>query len=310
MNYFSGKKLFVRTYVFIVCWFFWATPTLGQGPATGHIDPKNIPLEQKANFFLFRKQPEKALELFKKQLLEQPENSYAARGIVRSFKAMEKLDESDKFFKELLITNPNSSSGLYGLGFTAYLREKNAEAKSHLARSIEVDSSNGLARNTLGAVFIRLKEAEKAVEQIKQAIKINPSELIFIRNLSHIYGQLGKPEKFTEEYREHLRLGNQTLAKGYGKIYAEKLRQESFRLYVKGDIQGTIDKNINMIKIYREISHLPGEVSGLFSLGVLYEEKKEFHKAEEYFQKVLKLSPQHIQAREKLQKLKKNSFIK
>ncbi len=289
---------------------FGSIPVWGQDSPTVHINPQNISIEEKANFFLFRKQPDKALKLFNQLLNEQPRNSYAARGIVRSYKAMEKLGEANKFFKELLVKYPKSSPALYGLGFTAYLSDNNIQAKNYLIQSIELDSANGLARNTLGAVFIRLKEVEKAVEQVQHAIQINPSELIFIRNLNHIYAQIGKPDRFVEELQEHLRLGNKTLARGYGKIYAEKLRQESFQLYVKGDIEGTIDKNIDMIKVYKEIHHLPGEVSGLFSLGVLYEEKEEFLKAEEYYQKVLKLSPQHIQAREKLQKLQEKSILK
>jgi len=62
-----------------------------------------------------------------------------------------------------------------------------------------------------------------------------------------------------------------------------------------------------MVKVYREINYVPGEVAGLFSLAVLYEEKGDRNKAREYFKEVLKINPQHIQTRRKMKALEKNS---
>jgi len=46
-----------------------------------------------------------------------------------------------------------------------------------------------------------------------------------------------------------------------------------------------------------------GIVAGLFSLAVLYEEQGKLELAFEKYREVLKINPQHIQAREKLRSL-------
>jgi len=57
-----------------------------------------------------------------------------------------------------------------------------------------------------------------------------------------------------------------------------------------------------MVDIYREIDHASGRVAGLFSLGLLYEEQGELERAREYYRNLLKINPDHIQAREKIRK--------
>ena len=58
-----------------------------------------------------------------------------------------------------------------------------------------------------------------------------------------------------------------------------------------------------MLDLYREVNHEPGIVAGLFSLAVLYEEQGKVDLALEKYQEVLKINPQHVQARQKLGEL-------
>ena len=49
---------------------------------------------------------------------------------------------------------------------------------------------------------------------------------------------------------------------------------------------------------------MPGIVAGLFSLAVLYEEQGKVELALEKYREVLKINPEHIQAREKSRSLR------
>ncbi len=118
-----------------------------------------------------------------------------------------------------------------------------------------------------------------------------------------IYISSGKPDQFEEEYRHLLAEGFPAKAKRYGLILAQQLRQKSFKLYVDGKINETIKTIVDMLDIYREINHGPGIVAGLFSLAVLYEEQGKIELALEKYREVLKINPQHIQAREKSRSL-------
>jgi len=71
-------------------------------------------------------------------------------------------------------------------------------------------------------------------------------------------------------------------------------------LYSDGDVPGAIEKILAMVDIYREIEHTPGLVAGLFSLGLLYEERGDVERSRENYRNVLKINPNHIQAREKV----------
>ncbi len=55
-----------------------------------------------------------------------------------------------------------------------------------------------------------------------------------------------------------------------------------------------------LLDVYRKIDYVNGLVPGLFSLGLLYEEKGDLEKSEKYFREVLAINPEHIQARKKL----------
>jgi tetratricopeptide (TPR) repeat protein len=276
-------------------------PTWAQSPE--HLQSFNISPLQKGEFFLLGKKPGEALTVFKDLWQREPQNSYAVRGIVRSHQALEKLPVVVSFLKGHLEKHSQSSSAAYGLGYAFYLQGRLEESRRVLDESLSFDRGNALALNNLAAVLVELKEYTNALTQVKEAIKIAPNELMFYRNLQMIYVRSGKPGKFEEEYRHLLAKGFPAQAKRYGLVMAQQLRQKSFKLYVDGKIDETIKTMMEMLDLYREINHESGIVAGLFSLAVLYEEQGRIERALEKYREVLKINPQHIQAREKLRSL-------
>jgi len=282
--------------------FFGILPSSGaQSPE--HLQSFNISSLQKGEFFLLGKKPGEALKVFKDLWQKEPQNSYAVRGIVRSYQALKQLPEAISLLNWYLEKHPQSSSATYGLGYVFYLQGKFEESIGVLKRALNFDRENALALNNLAAVLVELKEYANALKRVKEAIKITPNELMFYRNLQMIYVSSGKPGKFEEDYRHSLAEGFPAQAKGYGLVLAQQLRQKSFKFYLDGKVDETIKTMMDMLALYREINHKPGIVAGLFSLAVLYEEQGKLELALEKYRKVLEINPQHIQAREKLQSL-------
>ena len=253
--------------------------------------------------FLLSGKFEAAIQAYQKLWEADEKNNYAVRGFVRAYSAADKSTELENYLNRYLSKHPDSSSARYGLGFTRYLDKRFLESEKMLREALKKDSENALALNTLGAVLVHLQSLDEAVQRVKEAIAIDPSELMFYRNLFGIYSKGGRTGAFLQAYQEHLKKGERQIAFGYGSIFAQTLRQRSFRLYSDGNVPGAIEKILAMVVIYREIEHAPGLVAGLFSLGLLYEERGELELSRENYRKVLKINPNHIQAREKFRQL-------
>lgn len=259
----------------------------------------NISALQQGEFFLLAKKPDEALKIFEALWKREPQNSYAVRGVVRAYQALGKLPEVVTMLKGYLGNQSQSSSASYGLGYAYYLEGRFEESRKLLDEALALNPENVLALNNLAAVLAEFKDYTGALEKAHEAIRIDPRELILFRNLQMIYAESGKTEKFEEEYRYLLKEGFLIKAKGFGLVLAQQLRQKSFGQYAGGKIDESIHTIGEMLNIYREVDHQPGIVAGLFSLAVLYEEQGKSDLALEKYREVLKINPQHIQAREK-----------
>ena len=300
-----GKNLINLFYFAIVLTFllfFW-TPQFTWAQSPQHLQSFNISPLKEGEFFLLAQKPGEALKVFKNLWQQEPRNNYAVRGIVRSYHALGKLQEAVSLLSPYLEKHSQSSSAAYGLGFAFYLQGKFEESRRVLNTALSLDRENALALNNLSAVLAELKEYADALKRVKEAINISPNEWMFYRNLQMIYASSGQPDQFEKEYRQLLAEKVPVKTKGYGLILAQQLRQKSFKLYVDGKIEECINAIIAMLDLYREINHVPGIVVGLFSLAVLYEEQGKGELALEKYREVLKINPQHIQAREKMQSL-------
>jgi tetratricopeptide (TPR) repeat protein len=293
---------FHSTYVlFLITFFGVLPPTWAQSPE--HLQSFTISPQQKGEFFLRGNKPVEALKIFQDLWRQEPQNSYAVRGMVRSHQALKTLPEAVSFLQGYLEKHSQSSPAAYGLGYVFYLQGKFEESSEALDKALSLDRGNALALNNLAAVLVELKENASALKRVKEAIKISPKEMMFYRNLQMIYVSSGKPDEFEKEYRSLLAEGSSTQAKGYGLTLAQQLRQKSFKLYAEGKTDETINTIFDMLSLYREVNHKPGIVAGLFSLAVLYEEQGKVELALEKYREVLKINPQHIQALEKSRSL-------
>ncbi|WP_187291946.1 tetratricopeptide repeat protein [Nitrospina gracilis] len=275
-------------------------PVAAQSP---HTEWDKLSPMQKGEIYLLRKKPAQALDTFRNIWRQEPHNHYAVRGIVRAYQVADQLDESQAFFQKFVNDNPEAAPAWYGLGYTYYQMGRYPESKVPLKRAVELDPNLALAWNALGAALTQLKDYETAVKYVKRAIGLHPSEVMFFRNLKMIYQRKGTPQEFENEYRYHLKSGNTAVAKQYGLVMAQNFRQKSFSEYAGGNQRKAIELTREMLQVYMEINHITGVVAAHFSLGLLLEEAGALEEAHSEYREVLKINPNHLQAREKIRAL-------
>lgn len=283
-----------------VCLYFLlsAPGVAAQNPS--HASGLSLSPKQKAELLLNSQKFDAALAAYKLLLRETSDDSYLFRGLIKASDGAGRLGEAEGFIKEYISTHPNSSPGQYGLGYYNYLKGDDLRAQAEFKQAIQLDDKNALAWNNWGASLSRTKSYTFAVEKVKHAIHLEPSNPIFYNNLRRIYDDMGEGGLFFADYRAYVRGGPKRVALGYGRVIAKTLRQEAFKSYSQGKFDETVKKFSETAEIYKEISHLPGLVATYFGLGILYEENGDMETAQNYFQKVLLINPNHLQARDKV----------
>tara|TARA_B100001964_G_scaffold128848_1_gene142518 strand:+ start:768 stop:1688 length:921 start_codon:yes stop_codon:yes gene_type:complete len=279
-------------------------PSLVYSQPHNHFDPSTLPPIKKGEFLLSQSLNEEALQIFQSLIEERREGGYAFRGMVRAYKNMNKLDEAEGWIENFLADNPDSSSALYGSGYVHYLKDEIPEAERLFNRALELDANNSLALNNKGAILSRQKSYTSAADMVRGAIRINPKEPMFYRNLETIYKAMGDPGLIIADYNSYQGRGSSELVRGYGMAVGRNLRQAGFRLYEEGRLNDAIAKFMEIETVYKHIRHQEGLVPVYFSLGLLYEEKGEAQNAIKYFNQVLALNPLHLQAKERMDRIK------
>ena len=265
-----------------------------------HHSDQSLSQKDRALLALARKEYENAIPDFVQLVQKEGADSYLLRGFVKAFKGVDRLDEADQILLHLEKKYPNSSEVKFAQGLSALYQGKNDTAESLFDESLKINSQNALAWNAWSTLLADRGSYDAAVQKNWEAIRINPEESLFFDNLRFIYKQMKHPDLFVDKYNEQVEKGELEVALGFAKVLTRELRQEGFRLYSQNKIDLAIEPFLKMEKIYNEVHYVSGLVPALFSLGLLYEEKGDIKTSQLYFQRVLSLNPQHLQARDKI----------
>ena len=274
--------------------------SLAHSQPSKHFDPSFLSPLERGNFLLKQSLYDEALKVYQSLIADKIGGEYAFRGLVQAYRGKGDLDAAKIWVDKFLLDNPNSSSALYATGYIYYLRKDMGKADNFLNQALESDSNNALALNNIGAVLLSQKLYTQALSKVQEAIRVNPKESMFFDNLRRVYKKMGDPSLIVADYNYYLEQGGPfELIKNYGLAASRNIRQNSFRLYSEGHLDKAIAKWMDIEKIYKKINHQNGLVPVYFSLGLLHEEKGDTQNAKKYFNRVLKLNPMHIQAKEK-----------
>lgn len=263
----------------------------------------NLSEKDEAQILFARGRYKESIEKLKGILKSEGETSTTFRMMLKAWKAIEGLSDAEQFLHNYKASNKDSTHTWYALGYLNYLKADYGKAEINFEKALELDSENGLAWNNLGAILSEKKQYALAIEKVKRAIQTDPKEFMFFSNLQKIYQEMGEPDRFVNEYKNLQQKKSKQLAWGYGKTLVRVIRQRAFGSYSKGDLNNAILGFEDMLKIYQEIEDVNGQVPALFSLGLLNEEKGNVQKAQKYFNQVLAINPNHLQAKDKIKPL-------
>jgi len=293
------KKLYVTSqYLIVILLLFFSSQSYAQIP--NHQQMPKLSSKQMAEMYHRRGEYDQAIKIYRSLLESGERDSTLFRGLIRTWRASGKSLLAKEFIKEFIGKNPDCSGCWYGSGYLNYLEKEDVEAEKNFLKAIELNPENAMAWNNLGAVRTRTKSYTMAVKNIKEAIWLDQDNSMFYNNLWIVYEDMGENGLFFAEFEKYVLRGPRKMAVGYGKAIARKLRQKGFAVYSKGNLDEALKQFQEMVEIYRKIDYKPGLVPGLFSLGLLLEEKGEPSLALEKYKQLLKINPNHIQAREKI----------
>lgn len=295
MNRFMAKAFFA-----LIVLFYITPPSAGAVENPAHPSKLTLSAKQKAEFLLAGKRYEEAIKAYETLLKEESEDSSLFRGLVKAYAGAEKFKEAENFIKSYLSSHPGSSAGQYGLGYYCYLIGDDSQAQARFEEAVRLQAGNALALNNWGASLSRTKSYTLAVEKVKEAIRFDSSNPMYYNNLRRIYREMGLSGLFIADYNRYVKEGPRLVAQGYGRLIAKTLRQEAFKLYSQGNLDGAIDKFGEILVIFEDTGYQAGLVPIFFGLAVLYEEKGDEKTAQKYFKDVLAINPNHLQAREKV----------
>jgi tetratricopeptide (TPR) repeat protein len=296
--YCSRLNIITIQYLTVIFIFFIAFQSFAQTPS--HRQMPKLSSMQMADMYHNRGEYDQAIKIYQSLLKSGERGSTLFRGLIRTWRDSGKSLLAKEFIQEFIDNNPDCSGCWYGFGYLDYLEKQDAEAEKKFLKAIELNPANAMAWNNLGAVKTRTKSYTLAVDDVKEAIRLDPNNSMFYNNLRIIYEDMGADGLFFAEFESYVLKGPRKLAVGYGKAIAQRLRQKGFAAYSKGNLEKTLKQFQDMVEIYRKIDYKPGLVQGLFSLGLLLEEKGERVLALEKYRQLLEINPNHIQAKEKI----------
>ncbi|QPJ66164.1 MAG: tetratricopeptide repeat protein [Candidatus Nitrohelix vancouverensis] len=270
---------------------------IASATAQPHPGAMSLDAQGRAEMLAMQGRFEDSVKAYMKLVEEPNASSSLVRGLVKASAGGGFLKPTRAFLETRLQSSP--SPILFGIGLSFYYEGNFDAAEDRLRRSIREDSKNSLALNALGATLARKGRFDEGETLVRRAMEIDPSDILYYNNLLGLLNERGQGERFRQEYQESLENGRKEKAALYGRALARSLRQDGFRSYEAGDIEGTIEAFMKIAEINTATGNTPGRVQALFSLGVLYEETGDVEKAQSYYDEVLRINPEHIQAREK-----------
>lgn len=149
-----------------------------------------------ANVYKQYKEFEKAEEIFKKMLEDNPENVDAIYGIGSIYHASGDFINAETYLRKTLVLHPTHEYALNGLGYLYAQQGKNLdEAEALIKRALKKLPENGAFLDSLGWVFYKQGKFTEAVITLESANQQLPNSVEILMHLGDAYNKTGEPEK-------------------------------------------------------------------------------------------------------------------
>lgn len=163
---------------------------------------------------------EKALLVYEKLSVQQPNRIDYFIGLVKSHQQLENFSEAEQLLKQKLSNARNYPQLFVELGYNYSLQNKTELAVESYNKAIEAVESNPNFGYTIGNTFEKYSLLDEAIAAYKKAMELN-ERVDYSMQLAQIYGEQGNLEKMFESYLDIIEKnkGFRSTAQRYFSLY-------------------------------------------------------------------------------------------
>ena len=155
---------------------------------------------------LTHRQPEKAVQYFKKTLELKPDYDLAVHNLAQAYRRMGDDAAALAGFEHYLTLDPKDAFVHYQMGEIWLDRGDTARAEGLFRKALELDPQVAAAKNALGVMALQRGDVPNAERLIREAIATKPTVRLGHFNLALIAEQRGDLRTAEREYLEELKL--------------------------------------------------------------------------------------------------------
>ena len=159
---------------------------------------------EKAIYFLFEKEYEKALPYLEIAIQVEPAFAYFGMGIC--YQELESYSKAIEAYKQVINLIPDQAIVYYNLGIAYYGLSLHKDAIESYKQAIRIDPDFSEAYFRLGQIYFPLGRYIDAIEVCKQAIRIDPNYTYAYILLGGVYGSLGHCKNAVEVFKQAIRI--------------------------------------------------------------------------------------------------------
>jgi tetratricopeptide (TPR) repeat protein len=167
--------------------------------------PKNMTISSYlAQFYLYKRKPQDAIDLYEKILENKPGDLEAFFWLGYLYDQIDEGKKAKEIWQEGLAINSSYAPILNALAYS-YAEDgiKLDQAERMVKKALKVEPNNGAYLDSLGWVYFKKDKIDKAKEYIEKALNYAQDPEIY-QHLGKVYIKLGKIEKGLEVYRKGL----------------------------------------------------------------------------------------------------------
>lgn len=149
-------------------------------------------LHRRANTALFFNRPTAAIEAYRRMLVLEPSNAFAAIMLGNLLSEAGDRPAATTVLERLVQTHPDDADAWFNLGFLHDQADALAEAERCFRRATELKPTLDRAWYGLALILIRCDRLEEAVDALKQNVKLQPFSPYGYYQLGMTYHHLGR----------------------------------------------------------------------------------------------------------------------
>ena len=240
--------------------------------------------------FLDRRMFGEAEALYKRELEIDPKSVSAHNNLGSIYGVQGRYEEAIGEVQEALAISPNHDAAYNNLGNVLMMQGKLAAAEEAYRTSISLNTKDAGVWRNLGDVLVKQEKYEEAIEAYRQAINMVPGEALWHSKLGAALGAVNRMTEARTELEKALQL-NPRLAPAYGNL---------------GNVlanQGEYESAARAYIFYLQLEK--GDTAVMSNLAKVFIKLGNNKKAEEIWQAILAINPNHEEARKYMTQLER-----